>query len=225
VISGIGYGKESTIRWPMPSGLFTGAHAHTVQRPARCSPPRTGGDRRPRRGVPSATRVAGAAGTSGWPRGSPGAVWRPLMIKISLEEQEPYAQRNGQQYLVEMVRCDLGARQWRQSDLPLRWVVPGQVDRQCGIPVETGCLVCAAERIISRQPRPGLRSRTAMALIRHTTPSRSVARWPSRPGRRLPRRPGTPRRPERSHATPGQAPTPRGDGSLIRKKPFVTQCW
>jgi hypothetical protein len=189
----------------MPSGLSPVGHACAMQEHTRCRPPRTGGDRLPRHGVPSYTRVVGTANTSGWQRGSPGAMCMHTNSRDKpIRDRGPDTQLNGQP-LVEVSRCDWGARWWRQSGRPLRLVVHGQMGSSVASLLRQAAWSLLPRAQSHRQPRHGLRSRTATTLIRHTPPSRNVLRRPSRPSRRLPRRP------ERPHATPCQAPTPWDD--------------
>jgi hypothetical protein len=137
-----------------------------------------------------------------WQRGSPGAMCMHTNSRDkSIREGRPYTQRNGQ-HLIEVSRCDWGARRWRQSGRHLRWVVHGQRGSSVAAPLRQAAWSLLPRAQSRRQPRHGLRSRPATTLLRHTPPSRNVSRRPIRPGRRLPRRP------ERPHTTPCQAPTP-----------------
>jgi hypothetical protein len=183
VISGTCYGEEHTTRRPIPSGLSPVGHACAMQEHARCRPPRTGVDRLPRHGVPSYTRVVGTANTSGWQRGNPGAVCMHTHSRDKpIREGGPDVQRNGQ-HLVEVSRCGWGARRWRQSGLPLRLVLHGQMGSSVASPLRQAAWSLLPREPSRRQPCHGLRSRTAPTLIRpHASlPERCEAADPTRP--------------------------------------------
>ena len=193
----------------MPAGMSPVGQACAMQEHARCRPPRTAVDRLPRHGVPSYTRVAGTANTSGWPRGSPGAVC------MHTDSRNTSVRKGGLTHSATgstALRCRDATGAQGGGDRAaclfgwacvVRWV--GSV----ASPLRQAAWSLLPREQSRRQPRHGLRSRTATTLIRHTHPSRNVSRRPSRPGRRLPCRPGTPRRPEMYHAPPVKHPRSR----------------
>ena len=102
-------------------------------------------------------------------------------------------------------------------------VLHGQEGRPRGIAVETGGWSWLPRDQSRRQPRHDLSCRTVTALNQHMHSSQSMATRPNRTGPRRTLWLGMPRGPERPPTTPGQAPTPWSDQTLIRKLFFVDQ--